>query len=108
MLPQLVLNYKLKSVEALPWHACIYNTLTMHIHCAFACIVTMPTAHRLTYFSGVIVSIIHLYQRWLYPVDESRLDDRTDVLITEKDATATDESEELHSADPSAKEKKTN
>lgn len=93
MLPQLLINYNLKSVAALPWHTLIYKSLNMVNHYAFAFIVTMPTPHLLAYFSGDIVFIIHLYQRWLYPVDKSRLDHGNVVRTT--DANATDESDEL-------------
>ena len=34
----------------------------------------MPTAHRVACFRDDIVFLIYLYQRWLYPVDKSRID----------------------------------
>lgn len=91
MLPQLLINYKLKSVAALPWCELLYKASNMFIHSAFALIVTMPTVHRLAYLSGDVVFIIHLYQRWLYPVDKSRQEDGN--AMTDDDAKATAESE---------------
>lgn len=75
MLPQLFINYKLKSVAALPWRAFMYKAFNTFIDDVFAFIITMPTAHRLACFRDDIVFVVYLYQRWLYPVDASRLDD---------------------------------
>ncbi|XP_017052179.1 cleft lip and palate transmembrane protein 1-like protein [Drosophila ficusphila] len=81
MLPQLFVNYKLKSVAALPWRAFMYKAFNTFIDDFFAFIITMPTAHRVACLRDDIVFIIYLYQRWLYPVDKSRLD--TGVAIGE-------------------------
>lgn len=64
MLPQLFVNYRLKSVAALPWRAFTYRAFTTFIDDVFAFIITMPTAHRLACFRDDIVFIIYLYQRW--------------------------------------------
>lgn len=73
-LPQLFLNYKLKSVASLPWRAFMYKAFNTFIDDVFAFIITMPTAHRVACFRDDIVFIIYLYQRWLYPVDKNRID----------------------------------
>lgn len=75
MLPQLFINYKLKSVAALPWRSFMYKAFNTFIDDIFAFIITMPTAHRVACFRDDIVFIIYLYQRWLYPVDKTRMDD---------------------------------
>eukprot|EP00794_Sanderia_malayensis_P019133 gene19133-21050_t len=75
MLPQLFVNYKLKSVAHLPWRAFMYKAFNTFIDDIFAFIITMPTAHRLACFRDDIVFIIYLYQRWLYPVDKSRVNE---------------------------------
>lgn len=80
MLPQLFINYKLKSVAALPWRSFMYKAFNTFIDDVFAFIITMPTAHRLACFRDDIVFIVYLYQRWLYPVDATRLDDGRGVL----------------------------
>lgn len=72
MLPQLFVNYKLKSVAHLPWKAFMYKAFNTFIDDIFAFIITMPTAHRLACFRDDIVFLVYLYQRWLYPVDKTR------------------------------------
>lgn len=64
MLPQLFINYKLKSVAALPWRSFMYKAFNTFIDDIFAFIITMPTAHRLACFRDDIVFLIYLYQRW--------------------------------------------
>ena len=57
-------NHTLRSAQA-------FNTF---IDDLFAFIITMPTAHRVACFRDDLVFVVYLYQRWLYPVDETRLD----------------------------------
>ena len=73
MTPQLFINYKLKSVAHLPWKFFMYRALNTFIDDLFAFIIKMPTAHRLSCFRDDIVFFIFLYQRWIYPVDMSRI-----------------------------------
>lgn len=75
MLPQLFVNYKHKSVAHLPWKAFMYKAFNTFIDDVFAFIITMPTAHRVACFRDDIVFLIYLYQRWLYPVDKSRVNE---------------------------------
>ncbi|CAM1298503.1 CLPTM1L (predicted), partial [Pycnogonum litorale] len=75
MLPQLFVNYRLKSVAHLPWRAFMYKAFNTFIDDLFAFIITMPTAHRLACFRDDIVFVIYLYQRWLYPVDKKRVNE---------------------------------
>lgn len=75
MLPQLFVNYKLKSVAHLPWRAFMYKAFNTFIDDVFAFIITMPTAHRVACFRDDIVFVIYLYQRWLYPVDKKRVNE---------------------------------
>lgn len=77
MLPQLFINYKLKSVAALPWRAFMYKAFNTFIDDIFAFIITMPTSHRVACFRDDIVFMIYLYQRYLYPVDKTRVDEGT-------------------------------
>ncbi|CAH1639551.1 unnamed protein product [Spodoptera littoralis] len=74
MLPQLFVNYRLRSVAALPWRAFMYKAFNTFIDDIFAFIITMPTAHRVACFRDDLVFLVYLYQRWLYPVDNSRTD----------------------------------
>ncbi|VDN33370.1 unnamed protein product [Cylicostephanus goldi] len=50
MLPQLFVNYKLKSVAHLPWRAFMYKAFNTFIDDLFAFIIVMPTAHRVACF----------------------------------------------------------
>lgn len=75
MLPQLFVNYKLKSVAHLPWKAFMYKAFNTFIDDVFAFIITMPTSHRLACFRDDVVFLIYLYQRWLYPVDKKRVNE---------------------------------
>ncbi|XP_048086408.1 cleft lip and palate transmembrane protein 1-like protein isoform X1 [Alosa alosa] len=75
MLPQLFVNYKLKSVAHLPWKAFMYKAFNTFIDDVFAFIITMPTSHRLACFRDDVVFLVYLYQRWLYPVDKSRMNE---------------------------------
>jgi len=87
MLPQLFINYKLKSVAALPWRSFMYKAFNTFIDDIFAFIITMPIAHRVACFRDDIVFLIYLYQRWLYPVDKTRLDAGTSMDdVTEYEA----------------------
>ncbi|KAG7268752.1 hypothetical protein CRUP_031824 [Coryphaenoides rupestris] len=47
MLPQLFVNFKLKSVAHLPWKAFMYKAFNTFIDDVFAFVITMPTSHRL-------------------------------------------------------------
>ncbi|XP_061615998.1 lipid scramblase CLPTM1L isoform X3 [Phyllopteryx taeniolatus] len=75
MLPQLFVNYKLKSVAHLPWKAFMYKAFNTFIDDVFAFIITMPTSHRLACFRDDVVFLIYLYQRWLFPVDKTRVNE---------------------------------
>lgn len=75
MLPQLFINYHLKSVAHIPWRSFMYKAINTFIDDIFAFIITMPMSHRVACFRDDVVFIIYLYQRWLYPVDSSRVEE---------------------------------
>jgi len=64
MLPQLFINYKLKSVAHLPWRAFMYKAFNTFIDDLFAFTITMPMAHRVACFRDDAVFLVYLYQRW--------------------------------------------
>ena len=72
MCPQLYLNWKLKSVAAMPWRQMTYKALNTVIDDLFAFVITMPTLHRLSVFRDDIIFAIFLYQRWIYREDRMR------------------------------------
>ncbi|CAM9967330.1 unnamed protein product, partial [Hapterophycus canaliculatus] len=76
MTPQLYINYKLKSVAHLPWRFLCYRSLNTVIDDLFAFVIRMPTMHRLSCFRDDVVFVVYLYQRWMYPVDANRPQDR--------------------------------
>lgn len=75
MCPQLYVNYKLKSVAHLPWKTFTYKALNTFIDDLFAFIIKMPLMHRISCFRDDIIFLIYLYQRWIYPVDKSRVNE---------------------------------
>jgi hypothetical protein len=72
MTPQLYINYKLQSVEHMPWKMLTYRALNTFIDDMFAMIISMPTMHRLACFRDDVIFVIYLYQRWKYRVDPNR------------------------------------
>uniref|UniRef100_A0AAY4CV28 Lipid scramblase CLPTM1L n=1 Tax=Denticeps clupeoides TaxID=299321 RepID=A0AAY4CV28_9TELE len=68
-------RFAMKSVAHLPWKAFMYKAFNTFIDDVFAFIITMPTSHRLACFRDDVVFIIYLYQRWLYPVDKTRVNE---------------------------------
>eukprot|EP01116_Phalansterium_solitarium_P006671 TRINITY_DN19011_c0_g1_i1.p1 TRINITY_DN19011_c0_g1~~TRINITY_DN19011_c0_g1_i1.p1 ORF type:complete len:596 (-),score=240.59 TRINITY_DN19011_c0_g1_i1:399-2138(-) len=75
MCPQLYINYRLKSVAHLPWKTFMYKALNTFIDDLFAFIIKMPTLHRLACFRDDIIFLVYLYQRWIYRVDKSRVNE---------------------------------
>ena len=66
MTPQLYINYKLKSVEHLPWRTLIYKFLNTIIDDLFAFVITMPWMKRLSCFRDG--NLIRLYRFIIYYV----------------------------------------
>ena len=52
----------------------MYKAFNTFIDDVFAFIITMPTSHRVACFRDDVIFLIYLYQRWLYPVDKTRVD----------------------------------
>ncbi|CAF4515773.1 unnamed protein product [Rotaria sp. Silwood1] len=75
MTPQLFINYKLKSVSHLPWRMMTYKALNTFIDDLFAFVIKMPTMYRLGCFRDDIIFFIYLYQRYIYPVDRTRINE---------------------------------
>jgi len=75
MTPQLFINYKLKSVAHLPWRMMTYKALNTFIDDIFAFVIKMPTMYRIGCFRDDIVFFIFLYQRYIYRVDKSRVNE---------------------------------
>lgn len=75
MTPQLFINYKLKSVAHLPWRMLSYKFLNTFIDDIFAFVIKMPLMYRIGCFRDDIIFFIYLYQRWIYRVDPTRVNE---------------------------------
>ena len=53
----------------------MYKALNTFIDDLFAFIIKMPTLHRMSCFRDDIVFVVFLYQRWVYRVDMSRVNE---------------------------------
>ncbi|CCW60470.1 unnamed protein product [Phytomonas sp. EM1] len=95
MTPQIFVNYKLKSVGQLPWRTFVYKALNTVIDDFFAFIITMPWLHRLACFRDDVVFAILLYQRWIYPVDSSRIGDDEGLEVDSISTTEQSNSDEV-------------
>lgn len=85
MMPQLFINYKLKSVAHMPWRVFIYKALNTFIDDLFAFVIKMPTLHRLACFRDDVIFVIYLVQRWMYRVDKSRANEYGQVFEGEEE-----------------------
>ncbi|KAF7332430.1 hypothetical protein MKEN_00124900 [Mycena kentingensis (nom. inval.)] len=86
LVPQLIINYKLKSVAHMPMKAMIYKTLSTVVDDFFAFCIKMPILHRLACFRDDVVFLIFLYQRWIYRIDPKRVNEYGQVLVEDVDA----------------------
>lgn len=75
MVPSLYINYRLKSVAHMPAKAMMYKFLNTFIDDLFAFTIKMPFLHRLATFRDDVIFFIYLYQRWIYKVDYTRVNE---------------------------------
>ncbi|KAH7912954.1 cleft lip and palate associated transmembrane protein [Hygrophoropsis aurantiaca] len=80
LVPQLIINYKLKSVAHMPMKAMIYKTLSTVVDDLFAFCIKMPFLHRLACFRDDVVFLVFLYQRWIYRIDPKRINEYGQVM----------------------------
>ncbi|EJT97514.1 cleft lip and palate transmembrane 1 [Dacryopinax primogenitus] len=81
LIPQLIINYKLKSVAHMPMKAMIYKTLGTVVDDFFAFCIKMPWLHRLACFRDDVVFLVFLYQRWIYRVDPKRANEYGQLTV---------------------------
>ncbi|KAF9057869.1 cleft lip and palate transmembrane 1 [Panaeolus papilionaceus] len=86
LIPQLIINYKLKSVAHMPMKAMVYKTLSTVVDDLFAFCIKMPFLHRLACFRDDVVFLIFLYQRWIYRIDPKRVNEYGQVMKSDVDA----------------------
>jgi len=78
MMPQIFINYKLKSVAHMPWRVLMYKFFNTFIDDVFAFFVMsdyMTKKHRYMTLRDDIVFFIFMYQRYCYKVDPTRADE---------------------------------
>ncbi|CAO1626649.1 unnamed protein product [Sympodiomycopsis kandeliae] len=75
LIPQVILNYKLKSVAGLNGKTLIYKILSTFVDDVFAFAVPMPTLHRIATLRDDVVFFVVLYQMWIYGVDKTRVNE---------------------------------
>lgn len=66
MTPQVFMNWRLKSVEHLPWKALTYQAINTFIDDIFMLCIRMPEVQKYSVFRDDIIFVICLVQRWLY------------------------------------------
>ncbi|TFY69424.1 hypothetical protein EVJ58_g405 [Rhodofomes roseus] len=94
LVPQLIINYKLKSVAHMPMKAMIYKSLSTVVDDLFAFCIKMPFLHRLACFRDDVVFLVFLYQRWIYRIDPKRVNEYGQVMASEVDAVQAKEGKE--------------
>ncbi|TKY85707.1 hypothetical protein EX895_005247 [Sporisorium graminicola] len=72
LVPQLIVNYKLKSTAGMNSKTFVYKILGTFVDDMFAFCIKMPMLHRLACFRDDVVFFVALYQRWIYGVDPTR------------------------------------
>eukprot|EP00069_Balaena_mysticetus_P001899 bmy_15582T0 len=65
----------LKSVAHLPWRMLTYKALNTFIDDLFAFVIKMPVMYRIGCLRDDVVFFIYLYQRWIYRVDPTRVNE---------------------------------
>ncbi|TFK25929.1 cleft lip and palate associated transmembrane protein [Coprinopsis marcescibilis] len=85
LVPQLIINYKLKSVAHMPMKAMIYKSLSTVVDDLFAFCIKMPFLHRLACFRDDVVFLVFLYQRWIYRIDPKRVNEYGQVMAEDAD-----------------------
>eukprot|EP01061_Rhynchopus_euleeides_P013132 TRINITY_DN23013_c0_g1_i1.p1 TRINITY_DN23013_c0_g1~~TRINITY_DN23013_c0_g1_i1.p1 ORF type:complete len:638 (+),score=172.99 TRINITY_DN23013_c0_g1_i1:169-1914(+) len=72
MTPQIIINYKLKSVAAMPWDVMTYRFVNTFFDDLFAMVIALPSLHKMSVFRDDVVFIICIIQRFMYSVDRTR------------------------------------
>lgn len=73
--PQLYVNYKLKSVAAMNWKSMSYKFLGTIVDDLAVFLIKSPTLHKIAVFRDDVVFVLYLLQRWLYPIDPTRVNE---------------------------------
>jgi hypothetical protein len=75
MLPQVYINYRLKTVAGMSGSALVFKFLNTFIDDLLSFMMKMPTMHRVACFRDDFVFFIWLWQRHIYPEDPTRVNE---------------------------------
>ncbi|CAE7174657.1 CLPTM1L [Symbiodinium microadriaticum] len=78
MMPQIFINYKLKSVAHMPWRVLVYKFFNTFIDDIYAFVIAadqLTNKHRYMTLRDDVIFFIFLYQRHIYKVDPNRPDE---------------------------------
>ncbi|KAJ1969434.1 Cleft lip and palate associated transmembrane protein 1 [Dimargaris xerosporica] len=67
MTPQLFLNHRLRSVEAMSVSTFMYRAINTFVDDLFALVIPMPSLTRVSAFRDDIIFVVLLYQWWIFP-----------------------------------------
>lgn len=87
MTPQVFLNYRLKSVEHLPWRALTYQAINTFIDDLFVLCIRMPEVQKYSVFRDDIIFLICLVQRFLYAKRRSDEPEQATATAVDKEKT---------------------
>lgn len=73
MTPQIYINYKLKSVDHLPWRTLVYRFIETVIDDFYVFLVTTPLLHKVMVFREDVIFLLYIYQRIIYKTDPNRI-----------------------------------
>lgn len=93
MLPQLYVNYKLKTVAGMSRSAFIYKFITTFIDDLYTFVTDLPLMYKIACFRDDVVFFIWIFQCFIYPVDPTRVNEFGFVEKTEEDKKAEEEEE---------------
>jgi len=85
MVPQLIINYKLKSVAHMPMKTMTYKFLNTIVDDFFSFVIKMPFLHRLACFRDDVIFLILIYQSFIYKVDYSRANEYGQVGVQDEE-----------------------
>eukprot|EP00927_Polykrikos_kofoidii_P065546 TRINITY_DN61287_c0_g1_i1.p1 TRINITY_DN61287_c0_g1~~TRINITY_DN61287_c0_g1_i1.p1 ORF type:complete len:553 (+),score=89.03 TRINITY_DN61287_c0_g1_i1:140-1798(+) len=66
MTPQVFMNYRMKSVDHLPWRALTYQAMNTFIDDIFMLCIRMPEVQKYSVFRDDLVFVVCCIQRWMY------------------------------------------
>lgn len=85
MLPQLYVNYKLKTVAGMSRSAFIYKFISTFIDDLYTFVSDLPLMYKIACFRDDVIFFIWIFQCFIYPVDPTRVNEFGFVEKTEEE-----------------------